>query len=43
VYAFPKIIGRNNTGDLTFPRSLVRNEASDRTAVTVYTYDTMLC
>ena len=43
VYAFPKFIGRNNTGFTTEVYSLQHNEASDRTAVSAISWDTLLC
>jgi hypothetical protein len=43
VYAFPKLIGRNNTGFRTEVYSLQHNEVSDRTAISTISWDTFLC
>ncbi len=43
VYAFPKIIGRNNSGFNTSVYELKYNEFSDRTAVSALTNDPEKC
>ena len=43
VYAFPKLIGRNNSGYYTDINSLQHNEVTDRTVISGNSFDSFIC